>query len=237
VVDASGRPVESFEPGMIMRAVGARDVRFHQPTTNPDYAGYNRTELFGIAAGACVTYELLTADFSNVNFSAYRAGLNDLHEMIGQIQWLTFIPQWCETTWQWFIDAAFLAGRISRRHYGVEWEPPKFSSPDPLKDFLTDLGEVRAGFQSHPQAVARRGYNAAETLKEQKEWLAKVDAAGLVFDSDPRRVTKTGVASGVNVGSDAERAVQAALDLLEAEGDPDASVLRALFDGRGPRSS
>lgn len=232
VTDSRGNVIESFEPGMLLSGKGAKDIKFHTPTANVDYPGYNRTELTGIAAGAQITYELLTADMSNVNYSTYRAGLNDLHEMISQLQWLTIIPQFCIPTWRWFIDAAFLAGRISQRHYGVEWEPPKFSSPDPLKDFLTDLGEIRAGLQSQPMAIARRGYHWRGVLQEQQDWLKAVDEANLVFDSDPRKVTKTGVASGVSEPNSADSIGRAALDILEREGDPAAPVLRALLDGR-----
>lgn len=234
-MDAHGQIVESVSPGMLFRATGAKQVQFHQPTTNPDFPGYMKSELRGVAAGACMTYELLTADMSDVNYSSYRAGLNDCHAMIEQLQWLDFIPMFCEPTWRWFIDAAFLAGRISRRHYGVQWEPPKFVSPDPLKDFLADLGEVRAGFQSPQQAIARRGYNFRHVLDEHAEWKKETDKAGLVFDIDAAKVTKTGAANGIEGAGGKERAMhlaRAALDLLEAEGDPDAATLRALITGR-----
>ncbi|MBP2232555.1 lambda family phage portal protein [Azospirillum agricola] len=233
-LDAEGNLVESVSPGMLFRATGAKQVQFHQPTTNPDYPGYMKSELRGIAAGACMTYELLTSDLSDVNFSSYRAGLNDLHEMIGQLQWLDFIPMFCEPTWKWFIDAAFLAGRISRRHYGVEWEPPKFVSADPLKDFLADLGEVRAGFQAPQQAIARRGYNHRKVLADHIAWKTAVDEVGLVFDIDAAKVTKTGAANGIEAGGTdrAMRIARVALDILEAEGDPDAATLRALINGR-----
>ncbi|MCW2242246.1 phage portal protein [Azospirillum canadense] len=235
-VDATGQLVETVSPGMLFRATGAKQVQFHQPTTNPDYPGYIKSELRGVAAGACMTYELLTADLSDVNYSSYRAGLNDFHAMIDQLQWLDFIPMWCEPTWRWFIDAAYLAGRISQRHYGVAWEPPKFVSPDPLKDFLADLGEVRAGFQAPQQAIARRGYNWRELLAQHIEWKKAVGDAGLVFDIDPSKVTKTGAANNVQDAPPGDRAMtlaRAALDMLEAEGDPDAATLRALIEQRG----
>ncbi len=56
-----------------------------------------------------------------------------------------------------------------------------------------DLLEVRAGFSTLPQQIARRGYDPAETIAEWADFAARTDAAGLVFDSDPRKVTKAGL--------------------------------------------
>ena len=43
------------------------------------------------------------------------------------------------------------------------------------------------------QAIARQGHNPDAVLTEIAAMNAKIDALGLIFDSDPRRVTKTGV--------------------------------------------
>ncbi len=43
------------------------------------------------------------------------------------------------------------------------------------------------------QAIARQGHNPDAVLAEIAAMNAKLDALGLVLDSDPRKVTKTGV--------------------------------------------
>jgi capsid protein len=51
---------------------------------------------------------------------------------------------------------------------------------------------VRAGFASPQQKISKRGYDPDEVLEDWAKWMAKVDAAHAVFDSDPRRMTKGG---------------------------------------------
>lgn len=114
--------------------------------------------------------------------------------MVEQIQWQTVIPMFCEPIWRWFIERAQSQGLLPD---GVEilaeWGTPKFESVNPLQDVQADLLEVRAGFSTMPQQIARRGYDPAEILAEWADFAAKADAAGLVFDSDPRKVSKAGL--------------------------------------------
>ena len=52
--------------------------------------------------------------------------------------------------------------------------------------------EVRSGFTSMHDAIAKRGWNADDVLVDIEAWNKKVDAAGVVLDTDPRKVTQTG---------------------------------------------
>jgi len=73
--DADGGRVENFEPGMIEYLAPGKDVKFASPTHAGGYAEYMRVQLHAIAAGVGLTYELLTGDLSQVNYSSIRAGL------------------------------------------------------------------------------------------------------------------------------------------------------------------
>jgi lambda family phage portal protein len=72
-IDAEGRRIERFEPGMIEYLPSGRDVRFATPSSSGGYAEYMRVQLHAIAAGVGLTYELLTGDLSQVNYSSTRA--------------------------------------------------------------------------------------------------------------------------------------------------------------------
>jgi capsid protein len=102
------------------------------------------------------------------------------------------IPAFCQPIWQWFIDAAYASGKIATDKVAVEWDPPKFDSVNPLQDAQADLLEVRAGFASLQQVIAKRGYDPETVLNEQAKALAWADALKLVLDSDPRRVAQAG---------------------------------------------
>lgn len=194
VQDADGRQVEQFEPGMIAYARGGKDIKFNQPSATPGIREWNLVQMHIIAAGFRVPYALMTGDLSQANFSSSRAGLNEFRRMIEQVQWQIIIPMFCERIWDWFIDAAFTAGLIGTDDVPAEWAPPRFESVNPWQDAQTDLLEVRAGFASTPQMIAKRGYDPLAVAEEQAEFVKHTDALELVYDSDPRKVTSAGLA-------------------------------------------
>ncbi|RCK26784.1 portal protein [Thalassospira profundimaris] len=198
VVDADGKRIEQFEPGLIAYARGGKDIRFNQPAAVGGYAEYKRASLHTIAAGFRVPYELLTGDLSQVNYSSIRAGLVEFRRMIDAVQWQLFIPMLCQPVWDWFTQAAWAAGRIPEPVVPVEWAPPKFDAVDPLKDAMADLLSVRSGTMTLAEAIARQGRNPDAVLAEIAATNAKLDEAGIVLDSDPRRVTKTGSAQAAD---------------------------------------
>jgi len=194
VVDADGNRVEQFEPGLIAYARGGKDIRFNQPSATGGYGEYKRASLHTISAGFRVPYELLTGDLSQVNYSSIRAGLVEFRRMIDAVQWQLFIPMFCAPAWRWFTEAAWAAGRIPTPDVPVEWQPPKFEAVDPQKDAMADLLAIRSGTMTLAEAIARQGRNPDAVLAEIAATNAKLDEFGLVLDSDPRRVTKTGSA-------------------------------------------
>ncbi|MFN4125756.1 phage portal protein [Pannonibacter indicus] len=194
VVDADGNRVEQFEPGLIAYARGGKDIRFNQPAATGGYGEYKRASLHTISAGFRVPYELLTGDLSQVNYSSIRAGLVEFRRMIDAVQWQLFIPMLCAPVWRWFTEAAWAAGQIPMPDVPVEWSPPKFDAVDPYKDAMADLLAIRTGTMTLAQAIARQGHNPDAVLAEIAATNAKLDGLGLVLDSDPRRVSKTGSA-------------------------------------------
>jgi lambda family phage portal protein len=193
VVDADGNRVEQFEPGLIAYARGGKDIRFNQPATTAGVGEWLRAQLHIVAAGFRMPYELLTGDLSQVNYSSIRAGLVEFRRLIDAVQWQIVIPVLCQPMWVWFCQAAWAAGKLPRPDIAVEWSPPRFEAVDPLKDAMADLLALRSGTMSLAQAIARQGHNPDAVLAEIAAMNAKIDALGLILDSDPRRVTKTGV--------------------------------------------
>ncbi len=194
VVDADGNRVEQFEPGLIAYARGGKDIRFNPPAATGGYGEYKRASLNTIAAGFRVPYELLTGDLSQVNYSSIRAGLVEFRRMIDAVQWQLFIPMLCAPVWRWFTEAAWAAGQIPTPDVPVEWSPPKFDAVDPQKDAMANLLAIRSGTMTLAEVIAQQGRNPDQVLAEIAATNAKLDALGIILDSDPRRVTKTGIA-------------------------------------------
>jgi lambda family phage portal protein len=193
VVDGDGNRVERFEPGLIAYARGGKDIRFNQPATTAGVSEWLRAQLHIVAAGFRMPYELLTGDLSQVNYSSIRAGLVEFRRLIDAAQWQIVVPMLCQPAWDWFTQQAWAAGKLPQPRIPVEWSPPRFEAVDPLKDAMADLLAMRSGTMTLAQAIARQGHNPDAVLAEIAAMNAKLDTLGLIFDSDPRRVTKTGV--------------------------------------------
>lgn len=203
VVDASGAPVETFRPGMIAYLRHGTDVRFNNPAATGGVGEWNKVQMHLIAAGFRVPYALMTGDLEKVNFSSSRVGLNEFRRMVEQTQWNTIIPMFCEPVWRWFIEAAQDAGMVpGGMDIPAEWAPPRFEAVNPKQDAEADLLEVRAGFASPQQQIARRGYDPEEVIEEWREFAALTDQLGLVFDSDPRRGARGGTGQSAAAETD-----------------------------------
>jgi lambda family phage portal protein len=193
VQDSQGNKVEQFEPGLIAYARGGKDIKFNQPASTAGVYEWNRVQMHIVASGFRVPYALMTGDLSQNNFSSSRVGLNEFRRMVEQLQWQTVIPMFCEPIWRWFVEAAQLAGLLPLDAViPVEWAPPRFEMVNPLQDVQADLLETRAGFASPQQMIAKRGYDPAAIIEEWAAHAEATDALGLIFDSDPRKVSKGG---------------------------------------------
>lgn len=194
VVDAEGKTIEQFEPGLIAYARGGKDIKFNQPASTAGVSEWLGAQLHIIAAGYRVPYELLTGDLSQVNYSSLRGGLVEFRRMVDALQWQLVIPGFCEPVWRWFTEAAWVAGLIPSPVVKVEWQPPRFDAVDPLKDAQADLLMLRSGTMTLAQAIARQGYDPASQLGEIAEMNSALDRLKIVLDSDPRMMTKAGTA-------------------------------------------
>jgi capsid protein len=192
ILDASGTPVESFEPGLIAYAHGGKDIKFNSPSASGGFSDYKKASLHTIAAGYLVPYELLTGDLSEVNFSSARVGLVEFRRLVETIQWLTIIPMMLDRIWVWFCEAAYFAGELPTADIPIEWDPPEFDSVNPIDDANADLIKIRSGTMTLFEAIAKRGRDPIAVLQEHGEIAKLLDKIGLIFDSDPRRVSKGG---------------------------------------------
>ena len=189
----SGERSEKFDPGTMTYLKPGEDIKFGTPEVSNTYPAYMRVVLHAIAAGLGLTYELLTGDLSQANYSSIRAGLIEFRRYMEAIRWQIMVPKMCEGVRDWFIEAAIASGKLPDADYSTEWTPPRFESVDPVKDFTALLIAVRGGFMSLPQAIGSQGEDTETILNEIAETNKMLDALGIVLDSDPRNVAKTGV--------------------------------------------
>jgi lambda family phage portal protein len=186
----TGMTSTRLSAGMIHRLNQGESVESVTPTGSPDIGEFAEQMQFLAAAASGVMFEHLSGNLKNVNYSSYRVGSFDFAGAIEQRQWLTLIPRLCRPMGMQFAKNARLAG-ILRRDVTFRWTPPPaITSPDPLKDAKADELNARLGMEPPSRRAEQRGYTWAETVKQYQDDIAISDAAGLMFDGDPRKSPK-----------------------------------------------
>jgi lambda family phage portal protein len=174
--------VEELNPGMLLRLKPGEDVKAFAPSSvASDLDSFMLHTLMAIATGLGLTYDQLTGDMRQANFSSLKAADRVQRRFVEQLQWLLIIPKICDGIWNWFIEAALQSGALPPREggYPAEWTPPGHESIDPKGDLEADLLAVFAHRMTWKQFIERNGYSFLGQLKEQKAALAAIEAAGL----------------------------------------------------------
>lgn len=184
--------LEKMEPGTIEHLEPGKEISFASPPPTDGYADYSRNILTGIASGFGVTYESMTSDLSNVNFSSGRMGWLNQQAKIETYQWFIIVPKFCDTVWLWFVEAAILAGLINKTtNRKIAWTTPRREMIDPVKETNGLLAKVRGGLMSWQEAVRSLGFTPEEILEEMKASKKMFDDAELQPECDPRYDVKT----------------------------------------------
>ncbi len=191
--DSTNPGIDTLEPGAILNVPPGRTVDVVQPPAVGDYSEYAKVSLRAVATGLGVTYEDLTGDFSNVNFSSARMARLKHWARIEDWRWRMLVPQFCTPVWGWAMEAAQILGVVAEPP-AVEWTAPPMPMIEPDKEGLAYQRNIRSGIQTLSDAIRERGYDPDAMFAEMAADYKKLDDLGLVLDSDPRKMTQAGQA-------------------------------------------
>ena len=169
VADANGVALAGLEPGTLQILEPGEDIKFSQPAdVGSSYSEFMRQQFRAVAAAMGITYEMLTGDLTQVNYSSIRAGLLEFRRRCEAIQHHIIIHQLCRPLWQAWMQQAVLAGALTlpnyatrRREYqSVKWIPQGWQWVDPLKETEAMKSAIRSGLMSRSEAISANGYDA-----------------------------------------------------------------------------
>jgi lambda family phage portal protein len=194
--DDNGVALAGMEPGTMQVLEPGEDVKFSQPAkVGANYTEFLRMQFRAVAAAMGITYEQLTGDLSQVNYSSIRAGLLEFRRRVEAIQHGVLIHQLCRPIWRAWLTQAMLEGALpirpfsenSRDLLAVKWIPQGWQWVDPQKEFNAMKIAIRSGLLSRSEAISAFGYDAEDIDQEITNDNQRADQLGLVFDTDPRR--------------------------------------------------
>lgn len=182
---AKDRKKEQIEPGIIQYMNAGEQVSFAAPPGTQNYDEYATSILRKAAVGIGVSYEVLSGDLSNVNFSSGRMGWIEFHRLITQLQMHTYVPMMAQPIWDWFVAIAIVLGK-AKTGIKVTWTPPRREMIDPAKEIAALSEAVRNGFDSWSNVVTQFGGDPRTVLQQIVKDFEEFKAAGLMLACDPR---------------------------------------------------
>lgn len=192
------------EPGTFKQLMPGEDfVGFNPSRPNAALEPFMRYMLRSVAAGIGVSYESLSRDYSQSNYSSSRLALLDDRSLYRILQgWLIRnLRQEIHREW---LDAAVLAGAIKtpdfytnqKKYQAVRFKPRGWSWIDPTREVLAYKAGVRSGFMTVSDVIADTagGMDAEDVFKARRQELDLMAQLDLIFDTDPAQVNDKGAA-------------------------------------------
>jgi len=185
-----------LEPGSLNELYPGEGITFPSLPQNNDLQTFMNVMLHQFAVGIGATYEQITGDLRGVNLSSIRAGVQDAHRKCEQFIYNVLITQFCEPVLRWWLDEAVISGRLDLPGYAEEpdqyldvtWSTSGWPWLDPTNDIEAKMKAVRCGFTSREKVCAESGEDVSQIDAQQVLDNKRADAAGLVYDSDPRKI-------------------------------------------------
>ena len=188
-----GERVSSFEPGVFKYLAPGESVTVPQlDAPDGQFEPFLRAMLRAMAAGIGCSYETVSRDFSQTNYSSSRLSLLEDRDHWRIIQnWL--IENLHQRVFEVWLDMAVLSGALPLANYelqadrfkAVRWMPRGWAWVDPGKEVQAYKEAVRCGFKTLGEVVAEQGGDLEELMQARRMELDAAEDLELKFDTDP----------------------------------------------------
>jgi lambda family phage portal protein len=196
-----GERVSNFEPGVFKYLNPGESVTVPS-LDSPDgqFEPFLRAMLRAMAAGIGCSYETISRDFSQTNYSSSRLSLIEDRDHWRILQsWI--IENFHQRVFHEWIELAVLSNALALPGYELaperfkvaRWMPRGWAWVDPAKEVQAYKEAVRCGFKTLGDVIAEQGGDLDELLLARQSELAMLDQMGIVVDSDPTQVTGAGL--------------------------------------------
>ena len=204
-----GERVSNFEPGVFKYLDPGQQVTVPElGSPNTNFESFMRAMLRSVAASIGVSFETVSRDFSQSNYSSSRLSLLEDRENWRLIQGY-MIEHLHRVVFERWLDAAAAVGTVSlpnydqlrSRYQAVKWFPRGWGWVDPEKEVASYRAAVRSGFMTQAQVVAEQGGDLNELMQARAQELQLAQELGLTLDIDPGKVSASGLTQAKPQGS------------------------------------
>jgi len=136
-----------------------------------------------IASCLDLTYEQLSGDLTQVNFSSIRAGIIEFRKRVSMTQQCIFVNLGLFPLTEYFKELCGIYINATAANAKATFIFPKQEWVDPLKDAQADVLEIRAGLSTLADKLAERGVQDVEAYIQE---IAKEQGYDVVLTSNPK---------------------------------------------------
>jgi lambda family phage portal protein len=204
-----GERVSNFEPGVFKYLAAGESVTVPQlDAPDGQFEPFLRAMLRAVAAAIGCSYETVSRDFSQSNYSSSRLSLLEDRE-----NWKTLqdylIDHLLRPIFERWMAAGVAAGALSLpgydtfpdRYESVRWFPRGWEWVDPAREVAAYKDAVRCGFKTQADVVAAGGADLEDVLQALADERARAQELGLTLDIDAGKVSNAGITQARPPGS------------------------------------
>lgn len=225
-IDATANPEIDLEPGRMQYLQPGEEVEFGQPPSADGYIEVATVQGREVSSGVGVTYEDLTGDYSQVNYSSARMGALVSRAIVNQHQLELMVGRLCGPLGRWLIEAAEGFGYDvpvadeGDRSPALRWTPPPRDLIDPEREIMAINDAIVVGVTSRQEEIRKLGRDPAEVDRERAQDAEREASLGLVKtegDGATGEDLQTTALNGAQVTSMVEVLTAVASGMLPAE--------------------
>lgn len=196
----TGIAFDTIEPGAVEHLPPGRNFQAFSPPSSGDFVSTHREYAHAVAAAYEITYESMTGDLSNVNYSSFRGGWLEFSRRIAYLRGKVSVPGMLAPVCRWHDELAQMVGLLKGP---MEWThtPPRREMIDPTREIPALIGAVRAGIMSLSEVQRAFGYVPEEVITELSADMDRAKRAGLTLSVDAGLVSDSGVIQARPPGS------------------------------------
>jgi lambda family phage portal protein len=196
-----GEKVYDLTPGIIKELAPGETFNGFAPTsTNAAMEPFMRFMLRSVAAGTGISYESLSRDYSQSNYSSSRLSLTEDRDNWRILQqWL--IRRFHQRVFEAWLEMAVLSGVLNLPSFEatpeiyqcVRWMPRGWDWIDPVKEVAAAKASVRSGFTTVTDVIASKGGDIEDVFRTLRRERDLAEENDLVLETDPAMVDEKGV--------------------------------------------
>ena len=181
-----------IKPGSIVKLDSGKTITFPDTPKADSYAEFNRANLQKIASATGLSYESISNDYSQTNYSSARQSHIKQSRIMDMYRKDIMIERFIRPVLNDFLDYIRLMDLFSLRGLDIQIVTPKPIVIDPQKEIAPKVEEIRSGLQSWSEAINERGQDPEQLARQISRDNSLFDELGLKLDIDSRYSDKQG---------------------------------------------